>query len=354
MRKVVIMAALLTLGAGAARADREFSYNQNDKFDAAAVTSVKINMPHGDIAIEKTAGSSIEIQYKNLVYAKDQAAADKLNSEFVYKAEISGNVLNIKIEPPEHPRHRKGLINRIVNNDWDDEYCPMIKISVPDGKSFNIESAAADIDAHDLKLNLDVNSASSDISLETTQGQFACKVASGDITVWGHRGNVDIEGISSDIRLTDIEGDVNAATTSGDAEIDKVKGSVKVSSTSGDNRIYDINGDLNIASASGDITVSGVTGSVKAEAISGDVRLSALSAKEGNFEIESISGDVTMEISNDFSGRMEVGTVSGEVNSQLGGELDSYSDSRLRGKTGDGNGRLNVSTTSGDISIDRY
>jgi DUF4097 and DUF4098 domain-containing protein YvlB len=354
MRKVVIMAALLAFSAGAARADREFSYHKDNKFDAAAVTSVRIDMPHGDIAIEKTTGPTIEVQYKNLVYAKDQAEADKLNSDIAYKAEIAGNVLEIKIETPDHPRHRKGLISRLVNNDWEDEYCPMIKISIPDGKSFNIESVSADIDAHDLKLDLDVRSVSSDISLETTQGRFACKVASGDITVWGHRGPVDIEGISSDIKLNDVEGDVNASTTSGDSEIEKIKGPVKISTTSGDNRIFDIDGALNIASASGDITVSGVTGSLRAAAISGDVRLSALSAKEGDFDVESISGDIVMEISSDFSGKMEVGTVSGEVNSQLGGELDSYSDSRLRGKIGDGRGRLSVSTTSGDISIDRY
>ena len=354
MRKVVIMAALLTFSAGAARADREFSYNKDNKFDAATVTSVKINMPRGDIAIEKTAGPTIEVQYKNQVYAKDQAEADKINDSFTYRAEVSGSVLEIKIEPPDHHRHRKGLISRIINNDWEEEYYPMIKIRIPDGKSFNIESASADIDAHDLKLDLDVRSASSDISLETTQGQFACKLASGDVTVWGHRGSLDIEGISSDIKLNDIDGDVNANTTSGDSDIQKVKGSVKISTTSGDNQIYDIDGDLNVATSSGDITVSGVTGSVKAEAISGDLRLSALSAKEGNFDVESVSGDVVMEVSSDFSGKMQVATVSGEVSSQLGGELDSYSDSRLRGKIGDGRGRLNISTTSGDISIDRY
>jgi len=354
MRKVVIMTALLMFGAVAARADREFSYNKNNKFDGATVTSVKIDMPHGDIAIVKAPGQEIEIQYKNIVYSQDQAEADKLNADFVYKAEVSGNILTIKIEPPDHPRHRKGLINRIINNDWEDEYYPLIKISIPDGKSIQVMSAAADVDVHDLRLDLDVQSASSDISLETTQGRFNCNLASGDITVMGHRGPLDIEGISSDIKLTDVEGDIKATTTSGDAEIDKVKGSVHISSTSGDNQVYDIDGNLFVSSASGEIVVSGVTGSVKAEAISGDIRLSALSAKEGDFDIESISGDVEMEISNNFTGQMEVRTVSGSLNSHLSAELESYSDSQLRGRLGDGRGKLSVSTTSGDINIDRY
>ena len=353
-KTVIMIVAIIALAAGAAQADREFTFNQHNSFDAPAISMIKIDMPRGEIAVVKSSGQTIEVQYKNLIYAQDQAEADDINKDYIYKAEQSGNTLNIKIEPPRHPRHKKGIINRIINNDWEDGNYPLLKVSVPDGKAFEISSASADIEVTELQIDLDIETASSDIFIENTSGKFDCNLASGDVSIVGHRGPVFIKGVSSDIDLSDIEGDVNATTASGDVEIDKVKGDARITSTSGDNRAYDIDGDLDSETTSGDTEINGVSGSVRVESISGDIRLGALSATEGYFDVEAISGDISMEVSRDFTGQVELSTVSGTINSRLSVDLDRYSDSQVSAKVGDGKGKLNVATTSGDISIDRY
>jgi hypothetical protein len=360
MLKYAVALFVITAIAGAARADKEYSYHKTSNFDGAAVSAVKIDMDYGDISIVKSSGTEIEVNFKNTVYAGSQTDADEINNDCKYKAEISGDKLIIKIEPVRNRRHDKGIISRLVNGDWHDDLYPMVRVSIPDKKNVEINSLSANIDASEVNCDLDIRSASSDVSLENTTGNVDCDLASGDIDITGHRGQVTLNGQSSDLRITDIEGNFDGHTSSGDASIDKVKGSVQLSTTSGDCRAYDIDGNLDISSTSGDIVANGITGSVRAEAVSGDVRLSELSSTEGDFDVESVSGDVQMEVSRDFQGEVSLRSVSGDVNSRISEKItheddnETSSHSEIQGTVGQGKGRLNVVSTSGDISIDRF
>ncbi len=361
MRKAIFAIAILVLAAAPAFAEKEFTFDKDNNFDGAAVKAVQIDIPTGEITIVKSQGDNIEVRYKNTIMADDQAEADDINRDLEYKAELSGDRLVISIEEPRRRGHRKGIINRIIEGNWNDDIYPALKISLPDGKVVDISSASADVDVSNLKLDLDIESASTDVMLENTQGSFSCEVSSGDISITGHKGDVSVKGVSSDLRFTDIEGRVSAATASGDVSGEKIKGPVQASSASGDHHLYDIEGDLDVNTASGDIEVESAGGSVRAKSISGDLRLGALSAPEGIFDVESVSGQITMEVSSNFKGEIAVRSVSGSVTSELSGKVvydddsRSSSHSRLRGTVGDGGkGRLSVATTSGDISINGY
>lgn len=359
MKKALVAIAILVFLAPQAFAEKEFSFDKENKFDGAAVKAVLIEIPSGEINIVKSAGDGIDVRFKNTILADDQDEADKINADMEYKAELSGDRLVISIQPSRHNRHSKGIINRIIEGDWSDDIYSALKVSLPDGKSVKISSASADIDVRESALDLDIESASSDVILENTKGEFSCEVASGDIDVTGHKGSVMIKGVSSDLKLADIEGPVKIDAASGDINVENVKGTVQSSTASGDNRFYEIDGDLDINTASGDIVVETANGSVRANSISGDIRLNYLSAPEGHFEIESVSGGISMAVSDKFQGDIAVNSISGNVNSRLGGKLvvddgDSYEHSRLRGTVGSGKGRLKVATTSGDINIDGY
>ena len=103
-KTVIVIVAIIALFAGAAQAEREFTFNEQNSFDSPSITAIKIDMPHGEIAIVKSTGQTIEVQYKNLVYAHDQAEADDINKDFLYKAEQSGSTLEIRVEPPRHQK----------------------------------------------------------------------------------------------------------------------------------------------------------------------------------------------------------------------------------------------------------
>ena len=354
LKIAVIMGVIAMISGSSAFAEKEFSYHKDNSFDGSSIKSIKIDMSIGEIALEKSTTGKVEVNFKNLVYATDQAEADKYNEDVDYKAELSGDKLVISIDFPQHSRHRKGIITRIMQGEWEDDYHPMLKISIPDSKDIEIHSASADIGVTDVACNLDVKSSSSDLTMENTTGTVHNDVSSGDVSIMGHRGPISIKGISSDVKIGDAEGDVDCYTSSGDGDFNKIKGNLNVTSTSGDNNIVDITGNLDVHATSGDVEVESVTGSVSVEDVSGDIILKSLAASDGAFKIKSVSGDTHIEISAEFKGDVEVSTASGSINSSLALDSETSSDSELRGHVGQGNGKLRISTVSGDITIGKY
>ncbi len=346
----VILAAFL---AGPVLADREYSFKNQESFDGGKITTIRIDMPRGEIELTKSTSNQIEVDFKNVIYAEDQDDADDINEDCSYKTEVVGDNLKIIIDLPRYTR-KKGVLKRFLSGDWDEEINSYLRIKIPNGKNVEIKSSSADIEVSELTVNLDVWASSTDVRMKDTDGEVSLDLSSGDVDIIRHKGDVNVKGNSSDLDFEAIEGDVDIRTSSGDGSLNGVKGSVSAYASSGDYRLYDIDGDFDIRTSSGDIYAIGVTGSIRAESSSGDIRLKELTSKEGDFDIESSSGDVTLEVTDDFEGSISLKSNSGSVNSRLSGNIESLSDSKLRGSIGNGNGRLRVTTVSGDIRIDRF
>lgn len=354
MKKIItITIAAIFAIAPNAQADREFSFDKDQKFDGNAVTSIRIEMPSGDIKIERSENDEISMEFKNIVYAESKRKADDLNEQCEFEANLIGGELDVKVELPRH-RGKRDFLDKLFSGDWNDNIRPLLRLKIPDGKSVEIDVSSTDIEVSGVKVDLDVRGASSDVEMRDTEGNAIYDLSSGDVDVIQHKGELKIKGKSSDVRIDGLKGNVDIHTSSGDGRLDRIDGSVIISTSSGDYTIYDISGDLDLKSSSGDIYVDGVAGSARAESSSGDIRLTALSAVQGDFEIDAVSGDVTLEISRDFAGRISLRSVSGDINSRVSGDIETLTDSRLVATVGDGNGRLKVSTSSGDIKVTRY
>lgn len=350
---VALVLAMMMLLAAPALADREYTYNQQDSFDAGKIGAIKIDMPSGEIELAKSTSDQIEIDYKNVIFADDQENADEINRDCVYKTEVVGDRLIVTIDLPRHA-HRRSVLKRLLSGDWDEEINTYLRIRIPQGKEVEVKSSSADIEVSELTVDLYVWASSTDVRMRDTDGKVSFDLSSGDVDIIRHTGEVNVKGNSSDLDFEAVEGNIDVRTSSGDGSLNGVKGSVSVYASSGDYKFYDVEGDLDIRTSSGDVYASGVSGSVQAQSSSGDIRLKELTSKEGNFDIESSSGDVTLEVTDDFEGSISLKSNSGSVNSRLSGEIESLSDSRLRGSVGNGKGRLRVSTVSGDIRIDRF
>jgi hypothetical protein len=353
--KTILIIAILAIGliSSPAVADREFSYDKSDEFEGDQVSKIKIDMPKGLIELTKSKSSRIEIDFKNMIHAKNQNEADDINDECSYRAEVSGDVLSITIDLPRYTE-RKGILKRLLSGDWENDIESYLRVRIPDGKNIEVKSSSADIEVSELTANLDVRSSSTDVTMKNTAGEVSFDLSSGDLDIVNHKGDVKFRGNSSDVDLTDIEGRLDIETSSGDGSLDNIKGLTSIYASSGDYRLYNIDGDLDAHTSSGDIYASGITGSIRAETSSGDIRLKGLASRDGDFDIESSSGDVILEVTEDFQGTISLRSTSGSVDSRLSGKLEYLSETSARGKIGDGEGRLRVSTISGDISIDRF
>lgn len=130
------------------------------------------------------------------------------------------------------------------------------------------------------------------------------------------------------------------------------------------------------SSVSGNVEVSGVTGRLRASAVSGDVRVKNVS---GSANVSSVSGDVDVEVDRlDGSDDMKFASVSGDVTVKLPSSLDAEVDisslsgsiktdfpievqserhgprTYAHGRLGSGSRRVNMTTVSGDLSLNRF
>ena len=103
--------------------------------------------------------------------------------------------------------------------------------------------------------------------------------------------DVNIKTASGDISIEDAE-TINIKTASGDARIGSAQSDVKVSTASGDVRIGDVEGKVNFSSASGDLAIETSRGSVNASTASGDVNVARLTGRRVNLKSMSGAADI--------------------------------------------------------------
>jgi DUF4097 and DUF4098 domain-containing protein YvlB len=350
MKAFVIMIAValsLNIVSGA-----EWEFPADYKTSSAGLTKVLIDCPDGAIRFEPSNASEIAIHVLRIIRNEKKDKAEAWAKECKIDFRKENETLVATIDMPSRNHHVGNVVNKLFNGDFNEDLEILIRVTVPANIALKVETSSADVIAGNLQNDLSVEGSSSDIKIENIVGNCDFRVSSGDLEAYVIDGNVSLWGSSSDVHADDIKGDLSVSTSSGDGIIRRVKGNLKIETTSGDLRVSDIEGDGDIQTTSGEIIGENISGGVNAHTASGDIRLSGLDNIAGNYNIETISGDVLLETAPDFDGRLDMETVSGEISSGYTSDLDTYSDSRISGKTGDGSGRIQIVTTSGDIRLE--
>lgn len=194
------------------------------------------------------------------------------------------------------------------------------------------------------KGNLEINGASSEVSLSDTQilGTFDINSVSGDITIQ----NCKAETIST-------------GSTSGEITLSNVNtSSIEASSISGDIKITEIseNTPISLETTSGEVYAENVkTEKLKAQSVSGDIELIKVIGNEA--DLSSTSGDVHLDYA-DFN-ELIFNSVSGGIKGIVCGSSEDYTvytdslsgSNSLSSHRGRGDKTLDLSSTSGSFNI---
>ncbi len=190
--------------------------------------------------------------------------------------------------------------------------------------------------------------------------------------------SIDVGTVSADIEVSDVVGEQKLHTVSGDVTTESSAADVRAEAVSGD---IEIDGDLNdnetsVNSVSGDVTVFRIAGEVRAESVSGDVVVDEGSFERANlntvngeivfqselrnggrFSAETVNGDIDVEFVGDVNARIEIDTFNGRIRNCFGPDPERTSKYtpgyELSFTEGDGDGRIEMSTMNGDLSLCR-
>jgi hypothetical protein len=202
-----------------------------------------------------------------------------------------------------------------------------------------------------------------DTQLQSTSG-------SGDVEVTGIKGPANFTSGSGSITLTDIGDDVQIKTGSGDIELNKIHGQitgnagsagVKFSDVQGPIRFQTGSGDVEIENAgaaveiqtgSGGINVKNASSDLRIHTSSGDVEIQGNPNASSYWDVRTGSGDVILDVSAEASLRLYAHTSSGDIEANIPISMEGTTlKHELRARLGDGKARVEVETSSGDITL---
>lgn len=273
----------------------------NDKIE-----QIEIQHASSDVHVTSTAGKEITVEMKGKV-------SRKLQDQFKLKIAENGD---------------KVIIAVIQNNDW----MPNIGINMVD---VNLEVALPE----KVYRALDVNLVSGDIMMENVKAkEISLSTSSGDINAKESLAEKKfvIHSISGDIMLQDSKTkDLQVDVTSGDSYIRNAEAKM-----------------VTLSSISGDVLIDRVKGDTEVGNISGDIQIRR-DELDGNIKVDSTSGDVDIQLSKDpQSLALNYNGVSGDANVQVNGMLfEEKSEHSIKGKIGNGDYVIDVSTASGDFTL---
>ena len=190
------------------------------------------------------------------------------------------------------------------------------------------------------------------------------------------KSSIDVSGVSADIKVKNVRGVQRLQTVSGEVETESFGNDVSAESVSGDVEIAGDASDTetNISSVSGDVALARGSGIVRASSVSGDVvidegtftraELDTVNGdvvfrsglrKGGRFAAETVNGELDIEFAGDVSARIDIETFNGSIRNCFGPDPERTSKYtpglELSFTEGAGDGRVEMSTMNGDISL---
>jgi DUF4097 and DUF4098 domain-containing protein YvlB len=202
---------------------------------------------------------------------------------------------------------------------------------------------------HDTEISATVVSGSQIIS--DVRGPVNVQGASGSIKVERVERDVQMATASGSVEATDIGDDVHASSASGGVTVSNAKGDIRANSLNGSTQIVKPGGRVDVDSASGSIDVQGANYDVKAHGVSGSVTVQGDPGEHGYWDLKTISGMVQVKVPGTSNFRFAAEAISGDIRADIPIVIEEQGKHSLRAHVGNGGGRIEVHTVSGEIHV---
>lgn len=303
------------------------------------------------IIVGRKDADEVKVRIDKVVRAGDDETADRWMEELRYAVETDGERVSVVTRHPESEGGRRSLWN-IFRRIKDRAYIDYT-IEVPASFAAKLSTTSGDVKVSWLEGEVKLFGSSSDVFLKGVGGRVFTELSSGRVEADDLGGELYVRMSSGGVAARNVAGLVSVRGTSGDAELENVGGDVDIELSTGDVVLGVCRKNVNVRTQGGDIRIEEAAGSIKAAAASGDIEATITPVGDRDYVFETSSGDidVAFHAAPGYGFTLEVNTGSGAIEGDLDVQLDEISRKTLKGKAGQGSGRLRIETASGDIRI---
>lgn len=195
---------------------------------------------------------------------------------------------------------------------------------------------------------------STDVTVKIPSGvPVELKLTSGDVKIDNTHAPVKVEGSSGDVAINHASGAVQVVQRSGDVKIaDADSSMVAVETKSGGISLARVKGVVELKTSSGNVGVKDSSPkTLSVEAVSGNVSVDLASPIEGAVNLTAVTGNVDVGVVDGSDCRVALSTLRGNVNSKIELQDEARDGNKISGRLGSGNGTLDVSVVTGNVSF---
>jgi len=210
-----------------------------------------------------------------------------------------------------------------------------LRIVVPRGKRIAVYLAAGEATVANVDGDLTVDVSAASITTERTRGRLNLDTGSGSVRVSDAQGSVNLDTGSGSVTVSDVRGD--------ELRMDTGSGSI----TARNIEVQTLSADV----GSGGIRMSGVKASrVSLDTGSGSTEVELLTDVE-DVDVDAGSGSVSLRLPANAGAEVEIETGSGGIDTDFPIQVSRVERNYLRGRLGDGRGRIRIESGSGRVRL---
>lgn len=212
-----------------------------------------------------------------------------------------------------------------------------LRIIVPRGKRVAVHLAAGEATVSNVDGDLEVDVSAASITTEHTRGRLRLDTGSGSVRVADAQGTVDLDTGSGSVTVTDVRGD--------ELRMDTGSGSIT-------GRNIEV-GSLTADVGSGGVRLSGVKAArLSLDTGSGATDVEVLTDVE-DVTVDAGSGPVSLRLPANAGAEVDIETGSGGIETDFPIAVTRMERNSLRGRLGDGKGRIRIDSGSGRVRLIR-
>jgi DUF4097 and DUF4098 domain-containing protein YvlB len=240
-------------------------------------------------------------------------------------------------------------LNEVVNNPPIEQRGDTVRIGKELSRVRNVSISYVIEVPRDTEVDTTVASGSQ--TIRDVRGPVKAHAASGSIRAEHIDRQTQLTTISGSIQADKIGADIRASSASGSVAVSNVAGDVRISALSGTTQITKPGGRVDANTASGTVEVQGAKRDVKAHAASGRVDVQGDPSESSYWDLKTVSGVVQVGVPSNANFHFSADAVSGQIKTDIPIVIEEQGKHSLRARVGNGGGRVEVHTVSGEIRV---